>query len=289
VLGCGDTSMIHRIPLSLKGLKASALAVIDEAEAITILLNQLTPGHTVAFRELREMTRQTPSMRRLRELNLIRNSETRTQELRKDYGIRASREQLLEFLREARSIREDEVIFVHRVLLSAMVSAYDDDEWPAHSQVMIDPHGKQARWPQIEVRLLEVTLYEDMCILFNQADSANRDKVAWKTALAMCRATVTSAYYFVECYLNGVAARHLAAHGTAVDQTTHDLLTEWDSQKKRDKRLPMRDKILKYTKIASGQAHPPLQESNCPEMEVLTRIAKQPATASFTLRQFLTG
>ena len=272
--------MIFKVPESLQSLKAEALALIDEGEAIEILLNHITPKAIIECQELRELIKQGKSMRRLRDL--IQNAKKQHGNLRKQYGITASRKDLLEFLQEARGVPEHEVLWVHRALLSRILKAYDHDEWPAHSQIMIDPHGKQPRWPQFEVRLLEASLYEDMIILFNQArrthqtvDLSKPDKLTLKTTLALCRATVTSACYFVECYLNGIALRYIATHGNGIPQDTYDMLTEWDSQKKRDKRLPMREKILKYTKIASGQGHPPLQENNCPEMEVLTRIAKQ--------------
>lgn len=239
-----------------------------------------SPDSVAEYEELRELIQHAKSMRRLRDL--IRRGQDQLATMRAAYGLKALPEQLRAFREEAKRVAEGEVVWARKALLSALLSAYDGHSWPAHAQFMIDPHGKQPRWPRLEIRLLEATLYEDMCVLFNlllrtqQAiDRQEPNKITRKTVDALCRATLTSAYYFVESYINGVAMRYLATHGPTLDQESRDVLTEWDSRNQRPKPLPMREKILKFTKIARGSAHPPIQESNCPEMRILTKISKQ--------------
>jgi hypothetical protein len=259
---------------TLKALKSEALALIDEGEAIEILVNIITPRRIVDFQEIRELVLATQSAKTIRDVN-ARGRDQITQ-MRNHYGIVATASSLRLLLKEARAVPEGEVMWARKTHLTRLLSLYDNQAWPPHAQIMVDPHGTQPRFPDIEVRLLEATLYEDMCVLFNQAKrTAGMSKSDLKTANALCRATITSAYYFVEAYLNGLAVRHLAAKGQSIDDATRDLLTEWDSKKNRQSTLTFREKVLKYSRIASGKPHPPIQESNCPEMQILTDVAKQ--------------
>jgi hypothetical protein len=269
---------------SFKALKLKVLDLLDETEAIEILANLINPARVADFREMRELVWHAPDRRRFPAM--ITQLKDQIRELRSSCGVKASSDDLRTFLVEARGVPEHEVLWAHVILLTRLLSAYDDQTWPPHAQIMLDPHGTEPRWPQIEVRLLEATLYEDMCVLFNlarrtlhseaqQVGNTRLEKGQLKTGGASCRATLTSAYYFLEGYLNGIAARYLVTHGESMEQETRDLLTEWDSKKKRPRWLPVREKILKFTRIVSGQAQSPIQENNCAELEVLTKTAKQ--------------
>jgi hypothetical protein len=74
----------------------------------------------------------------------------------------------------------------------------------------------------------------------------------------------------LEAYINGVAIDFHAKKQHRLDDETRIILTEWDHQKNRERFVNFRDKFLKYPRIAAGLAHPPLQESNCPELAFLT-------------------
>jgi hypothetical protein len=123
-----------------------------------------------------------------------------------------------------------------------------------------------------------------MCALFNLA-WAYREKGAKesqvcpnkqrKTAFALFRAAISSAFFFVESYINGVAFHYLASAGSASDQKTKDYLSEWDSVRKRPRFNKTRDKLVHYPRIVLGVDHPPLQENNCPELAFIVTKAKQ--------------
>ena len=135
-----------------------------------------------------------------------------------------------------------------------------------------------------ETRLVETTLFEDTCALFNQArlwDLQRRElsdvdppKAKVKTSVALNHATIVSAVNFVEAYLNGLAADHFSENESSLDQNTRDILADWDSSQKRPRYLSLRDKALQYPRMILGLEHPPLQENNCPEFAFITRTAR---------------
>ena len=152
-----------------------------------------------------------------------------------------------------------------------------------HCRVGIDVHGLGPDYPPfLELRLLEATFYEDMCSLFNAAriSSIEREKrqvskSELKTSVALYRATLSAAFYFVECYLNGLATAHLLSGGTpSLKESDLGLLREWNYQAKRPKFVSTRDKLLQYPRILTGASHPPIQESNCPELALFVNKAK---------------
>ncbi|MGH2365294.1 MAG: hypothetical protein ACRDHX_11685 [Chloroflexota bacterium] len=125
--------------------------------------------------------------------------------------------------------------------------------------------------------LLETTRFEDMCALYNQAKSFDVERhvdldslAVSKTADALHRATVVAAFNCLEAYINGVGCDYAAENLDNLDQPTINLLTDWNPDRNRGF-VSLREKLLQYPKIILGLSHPPLQETNCPELKLFTR------------------
>src|SRR5258706_557764 len=150
-------------------------------------------------------------------------------------------------------------------------------ELPPHARIGI-PYGIEIKG-EIEVFILEVSLFEDMAALWNTSlELSNSLKLEYskerkKQMNALLRATTKAVFNFIEGYLNSLALDILTTQ--AVSPKDEILLTEWDETKKRPVFLTLRDKLLKYPKIAIGALEPPLSESNCPELVQIVAFEKE--------------
>jgi len=150
-----------------------------------------------------------------------------------------------------------------------------------HAIVIIDPRGKiydAAPGQGFAHRLLEQSLYEDMCVLFNSAkrlaDSDADSPLKNAQEQAFCRSALTAAFNFVEAYLNGIAVDYLSAHHQTVSEGHRMELSEWDHVKQRSRFLSLKDKLVRYPRIVLGAKHPPLTEDNCQELKFIVQQAK---------------
>ncbi|OFW27798.1 MAG: hypothetical protein A3H27_09385 [Acidobacteria bacterium RIFCSPLOWO2_02_FULL_59_13] len=202
--------------------------------------------------------------------------------LREDLGIRLSRAELIARLEFVETAPPGKSVFVSKGWLEEVFERYGTlfpiyDALPEHARIALDRYKDKAG--NFDWWLPEVQTYEDMCALFNLAKEhsteSNGNGGSKKTTKALFRATVATAFYFVEAFLNGLAFDYVCNHEDMRDQKTRTSLTEWDDTKKKWRPLSFRDKVLEYTKIISGFVHPPLQESNCPELAYMVDIGKK--------------
>ena len=152
---------------------------------------------------------------------------------------------------------------------------------PMHAQICIDAGRFRVNPGTGEYIILEAALFEDMCALFNLIkqhsellSGPNVLKKHNKAVSALYRSTVTTAFHFVEAYLNGIAFEHYFLNESSLDDKTKILLTEWDHLRKREAFQSLKEKALKYPRIAKGAEHPLLQENNCPELSLILGEAK---------------
>ncbi len=89
------------------------------------------------------------------------------------------------------------------------------------------------------------------------------------------RSSVLSAFYFVEAYLNGIAFDFFVRNASTISEQEVETLLEWDGKGNREKWLNFRDKLYKYPRIIMGVQHPPLTDSNSPEVKLLLTKAKE--------------
>ena len=153
---------------------------------------------------------------------------------------------------------------------------YDLYPRPAHCQIGIPKDGIDSKSWDVEWRLVEALLYEDMCALYNLSlDFRNKSAVSTgsksrrKQGLALNRSVVTGAFYFLESYLNGLAYDFLATTKRQLSAKDLRLLTEWEPSKSEARYASFRDKLLGYPRIILDLQHPPLQENNCKPMAFL--------------------
>ncbi len=149
---------------------------------------------------------------------------------------------------------------------------------PPHMLVGLDFAGETVG----QFFLPEATLYEDMCFSYNNAvalipESEKRpgDKSKVKAFNFFRRSAVLSSFYFVEAYLNGVAFDFVLRHGQEIPSQEVDYLKEWDAGRNRERWVKFRDKLLQYPKIILKLQHPPLTETNCPELHLIVSEARE--------------
>jgi len=140
----------------------------------------------------------------------------------------------------------------------------------------MDSGENRKRAGEVEIRISEAIVCEDLCSLFNECEAAHAQgwhesqKASHRKGLsAFLRATVSAAHRLLEGYLNGKAYDRLAVDRGQLEQQEADLLREWDSKRGRPGFLSLRQKVSAYQRILTGKSHPVLNEGNCP---VLSRV-----------------
>lgn len=219
---------------------------------------------------------------------LLANLRKMVEQFRSQYGVRASRSQILALVDWIqRNIDPGQACYLPVGMLSNELSLYSDMKLSPHARISIDIDGTWRDYPGgFEVRLLEASLYEDMCSLFNLLHESHKSipedrpagamdlKIAAKRHVALMRATMSSAFYFVESYVNGLATDYLYNHTEQLTEKDRLLLTEWDSTKSRFRSLSMRDKLVQYPRIMTRSTYPPIDENNCAELRYFVNTAK---------------
>lgn len=205
---------------------------------------------------------------------------------RTNYGIKASNHTLVALYKKAQEGGDGKVFLLPKYLLKDLFTKYEKalpafHVLPEHVRIAIDVGTYRTVQGDVEIYWIEVSLYEDMCALFNLCKEFNSGlnrredhKKKIKTASALERATIIHAYFFVEAYLNGLAFDYYIKNEDKLKDDEKEILTEWDSKKNREKHLSLRDKLLKYPRILKESKHPPLQESNCPELSYIVQKSK---------------
>ncbi len=262
-------------------LRQKALKLYLVHEAIQVFLGMVTVDARKRLEQSREAINQA-NKRRLNEI--INGLEQRIEKDRREHGIKVANSLLVKYLAEANAKKGkllilpkynfEELIPKFHLLMPAFVS------YPEHLKIAIDPGNYRTKEGDFELYLIEAILFEDMCALFNLAreylkkENTNSPKKIVKTGRAFLHSTVTTAYYFVEAYLNGIAFDYYIKNKDKLDEEFKSLLTEWDYRTNRPKYIPFRDKLVKYPRTILGVQHSPLQPNNCPEMEFIATKAK---------------
>jgi hypothetical protein len=221
---------------------------------------------------------------------LIPQMEKRLQSLRDRLGAQESGDFYQKLLAGA-ALGEEHFLYVPRWMLEALFSKSGDSilhipSVPRHALVQIDVNGLLDDGSMREYRVLEASLYEDMALMFNRVldleqelDSLHQkhrilkepeQKKTFKELAAARRACVSSAFYFVEAYLNSLAFEALITRSTELSQQDLERLTEWSESRNEgkgaDKYLTLRDKCLHYPRLVAGKQHPLLDENNSPAL-----------------------
>ena len=255
-----------------------------EYEALLVLLQ----GATMDFRKTMDQQEEAASTIKKSELRLhIHELELEISRLRKTFAVKASASVLTHILEKVKSKPEDDYL-IPKFVVQTLCDRYDKvvkgfDDLPEHTNIGFHSGLRRKDVGEVEIYLVEAKLFEDMCALFNLAKESHArvtphqqgaSKVNIKTNEALYRATVTTSFYFLESYLNGLAYDYYVVKNDDLDEDTKKILTEWDNVKNRPYYLSLRDKVLQYPRIIIGLDHPPIQESNCPELAYLAGRVK---------------
>lgn len=267
---------------NLETLRSKAIQLYVEYEAIYCLIG----GMTTEYRRKFDLTKE--KIKTLTRPALRKFISDITKEIilhRRLYGARASNNEFLVIFDKAREAANGKACLIPKHMLKDLFAHYEKvipnfDSLREHTRIAIDLGTFRERPGSVELYLLEAILFEDICALFNlcldykSKVTSKSPKVFIKTTDALFRATVTATYFFVEAYLNGIAFDFYIRKENQLDEKTKSLLTEWDFKNGREKYISLREKCLQYPKIITGAAHPPLQESNCPELDYFLKKAK---------------
>jgi hypothetical protein len=263
-------------------IRSEAKRLFRETEAICTLVKSITADTRPHFAKIKKGL-DTWDKARLQKFLLKAQQEIGN--LRKNYGVKVPNSELVEILDWAESKSGNLLPLLPKYTLREIFDCYervmpDFADLPEHTDIAVDS-SDQAGLGKTALFLLEAMLYEDMASIFNLMKEhqlrLNHEKdplKVHKTLGSLCRGTLAAAFYFVESYLNGIAFDHYVLHEGALGPKEKEALLEWDFAKNRAKHLSLREKALQYPRIILGTAHPPLQESNCPELAFIVEKSK---------------
>lgn len=269
-------------------LRNKAKHVVREYEAIIILTNRMTIELKNEFSEI-NIKIDTLDNKQL--LMLIDSINREAFQLRNHFGVRVDNSFLVELADDIENAPGKNICYVAKYLLEDCFKRYNRvfrgfNGLPYHAKIGIDPGRVREKHGQLEVFILEASIFEDMCALFNlskekaiieNSPNINADpklKIANKIFLALCHATVITAFNLLEAYLNAIAFCYYVTNFPKLDDKSRMILTEWDHIHQKHKFMSLRDKALQYPKIFLGRIDPPLVESNCEELSFILERAK---------------
>jgi hypothetical protein len=164
---------------------------------------------------------ETASAKRLEQIRRITDEYTET--LRARFGFAGELGSLVQQVKEAHRL-SPVILTIPKWRLDELFTNYARcfpgwQTFPPHTVIPIDGSGNLdlAMWHGIYFP--EATLYEDMCVAYNQAARSREQrfrttatKIEIKTHDMAVRTTILSAYYFVEAFLNAIAFDHWFLH-----------------------------------------------------------------------------
>lgn len=270
----------------MQKLREQVVSLAREARAFEVLTTFDTRTARKSARLFRHRQQRIKNLNKSELRFLISELSEAVRTYRQRYHPKVPTSELLAELDDIESARQG----ILTIKKSALKRLFDCDQWfprlkvlPGHANIVINPIDvENVPGGSAETRVVETTLFEDTCALFNQArqwelqrkEFTAPPKTMVKTSLALNHATIVAALNFIEAYLNGLAADHFADNEAMLDQEKKDVLADWDSARGRPKYLSLRDKALQYPRIILGLEHPPLQENNCLELAFVTSPAR---------------
>ena len=263
-------------------------ALIDEYEAMFVLLAQMTPSLRSRFESERQALSEA-SKRELQEAIARLNEELKR--FRRETGATQRVGTYARFLKaQVEQIRQGDVVLSLPIYMALFlfgkyprvaegVASY---EIPIHAFLEIDYQGSYDKSGYLQFHILEAMLFEDMCSFWNEASTITVDlsrpydeKLAIKKRQALLRGAVSSAFYMVEAFCNGIAFDVFLHRWDSISENDRQRITEWDAARGRPKYQTVRDKILHYPRMLAGSSSPLIQENNSPELAFFLTSAKE--------------
>jgi len=264
-------------------LRAEVLELCDTVQAI-VTFNY---HYSAEDRNLLEAIRADVPTAPARQLRQYRDDLRGTvKNMVRKFGCKANPTKFAREFKETSRREPGRTLLLPKFEIDKIFTNYTDkwmpwDSFPPHVLVYLDFTGESYRPKQFDWKLPEASLYEDMCVAYNQALDAH--KIASmltvpvpeaKLAEFCLRTAVLSAFYFVEGYLNGVAFDYYVRNAKNISDEEAELLLEWNRKLGKEKWISLKEKLHKYPRIILGLQHPPLTETNSAEMKLLITTAK---------------
>lgn len=188
-------------------------------------------------------------------------------------GLKANTSELEELVSIARET-PDTMFYVPKEKMDEFIDAdsllRDSITSPPHAKFGFYTEGAP-EGSSNEIFELDAALFEDMAIMLNQVLSSNigknyesnslEYKLDFKKERTYVRSGIRSVYAFLEGYLNCLAYDIIKTK-EYISESDMSLLIDEDY-------ISIREKVMKYPKIALGKDHPPIQENNCEHFELL--------------------
>ena len=266
------------------GIKLTRL--VDEYEAMLVFLGRMNVD---VRQELDVQRAGLESLTKLQLRNAIENLTVQINKLRKRFGATRPIGAYARILSKVPYTEDGSVMMFPAHLAVALFQRYpeltealDRKQMPWHTRIELDARGQFKRQDRWQLRILEAVLYEDMCFFWNESSKWQRqsgdpyeNKHAFKKEMALYRAAISSAFYMVEAFCNGIAFELLITRRSELSDRELQLVTEWDATKNRPRYLNIRDKLLQYPRLILRATSPPLQENNCAELSFFLSSAKK--------------
>jgi hypothetical protein len=258
---------------------------VEEYQAILFLLGSLTKDALQDGEQVVQIA-GTATRRQLDEM--LAHCRQKLVELRESYAVRIASKEVVAIYRDVCSgslDRHDHYpswAYFSKHRLAAWIGQYGRihppfDRLPLHARIAL---SRPPQPPRTEVFLPEAILFEEMAMLFNEAVRAEVelgtqiDPYKLKRFRSFLHACHTTTFHFIEAYLNGIASDYAMRNAGKVSNRDLSVLTEWDFEKQREKRGSFRDRLIQIPRILLGLQHPPLTESNEPNIRTLLQEGK---------------
>ncbi len=260
-------------------LQGEACVLICAMLGVSILTFNATRRHYAAWKSNCDaLCRKTNRELRV----IIERVSKRVEAARRELGFTASARQLADVALRCTGQPDGESWYMHKSQIDTLWPTFDTHVEPQgvfipnHARVELSDGRDLDEERGVTWFTPEAALYSELGALsnllvrdFSKVEKGERER--HRAMSGLCRSLLPMSLYFVEAYLNGLAADYLCAHASTLDEAARNCLQGRDP-KKPQRLLKTREKLLKFQLVLTGQQ--PLQENNCPEMAYVLQVLK---------------
>jgi hypothetical protein len=262
------------------GLKDEIEDNLKTLEAIFFLAQHLDDNR----HRLETIRRNWPNLPRKEKLHLRDELRSEVKWAREEMGALASNkdyQKLYDKIREQEGYVYLQKIYIDREVFSNYRRVFR--RWPymrLHAAVIFDGKRNEDTGQVYEMegpRLRDAREFLKRAKLAEKGieDFRKRAKEDQLDILMFAQASILATLTFVEAYLNGLAYDSFQGHHDKLPLEDHDLLAEWDSDKKRQRFVDFREKVFKYPVIVGHLRGCKVDLSGCKPAHELVGLAKE--------------
>lgn len=264
-------------------MKKEYFQAVETLEALYFFTQSLEGKALVDITKMRAAFNILGKKKRKEVLKAIKDDVTL---LRKHYGAIASNKSFRRLLAEARetSARGNVYIpklYIDRVLFGNYEKVFP--RWPnvpEHGYAIFDPDTNRRI---IQIFTLEGAMFDDAEFLLERASAAHKGVEDFRkrsdeeqlTLLIYLRSAIAATFHFLEAYLNGLGFDCFQVYHDELPIKDHNLLAEWDSNKKLRRFVAFETKVYEYPKIVGRMLGMRIDLSKSKEARFLVKEGKQ--------------